>query len=165
MNVRFPTKGSVAILNAKAENGSSSLELLDVASSVFGLMPSIAFTSSGAGRYSMTASRTACTPLFLKAEPHSANVISFARTLSLRPFLISSSERSPSSKYFSIKVSFASAAASTSSSLNVSHLSCKSSGISVYSKVEPLSSSFQVIVFILIRSITPLKSSSAPMLY
>jgi hypothetical protein len=32
--------------------------------------PWIAFTSVGAGRYSMTASSIACTPLFLNAEPH-----------------------------------------------------------------------------------------------
>ena len=35
----------------------------------------------------------------------------------------------------------------------------------MYLKVDPLSDSFQVIVFIFIRSITPLKSSSTPMLY
>ena len=155
----------MAILKASAEKGSSSLELLVAACSVFGFIPSIALTSSGAGKYSITASKTACTPLFLKAEPQRASVISLAKTLSLKPFLMSSSSKSPDSKYFSINSSFASAAASTSSSLRESHFETKSSGISVYSKVEPLSASFQVIVFILIRSITPLKSSSAPMLY
>jgi len=55
----LPTKGSVAILNASAEKGSSSLELLKVLSSVLGLTPSIALTSSGAGKNSITASKTA----------------------------------------------------------------------------------------------------------
>ena len=128
-------------------------------------MPSIALTSSGAGRNSITASKTACTPLFLKADPQRASVISFDKTLSLRPFFISSSDKSADSKYFSINSSLASAAASTNSSLRDWHLETKSSGISVYSKVAPISPSFQVIVFILIKSITPLKSSSAPMLY
>ena len=61
--------------------------------------------------------------------------------------------------------SFASAAASSISSLNFVHLSIKSSGISLESKVRPWSSSFQYIALILIRSTTPLKSSSVPMLY
>ena len=152
-------------MNASAEKGSSSLELLEAGSSVLGCIPSIAFTSSGAGRNSITASKTACTPLFLKAEPHRAKVISFSRTRCLSPFLISNSVRSPESRYFSISSSLASAAASTRSSLSALHLETSSSGISVYSNVEPLSASFHVIVFILIRSMTPLKSSSAPMLY
>ena len=152
-------------MNASAEKGSSSLELLKALSSVLGLTPSIAFTSSGAGKNSITASKTAWTPLFLNAEPHNAKVISFDKTLSLKPFFISSSERPDVSKYFSIKSSFASAAASTNSSLRDWHFEFSSSGISVYLKVDPLSDSFQVIVFIFIRSITPLKSSSAPMLY
>ena len=63
INVNVPTKGSVAILNASAEKGSSSEEDLESDSSssslLFGITPSMAFTSSGAGRKSITASRTA----------------------------------------------------------------------------------------------------------
>ncbi len=63
MKVKVPTKGSVAILKAKAENGSSSLELLESSSSfsseTFGITPLIAATSSGAGKKSITASKTA----------------------------------------------------------------------------------------------------------
>ena len=63
MKVRVPTNGSVAILNASAEKGSSSdddLESISSSSSeLFGITPSIALTSSGAGRKSMTASKTA----------------------------------------------------------------------------------------------------------
>ena len=59
INVKFPTKGSVAILKASAEKGSSSLDDLLAGASVLGLTPSIAFTSSGAGKNSITASKTA----------------------------------------------------------------------------------------------------------
>ena len=60
INVKVPTNGSVAILKANAENGSSSEEdLLTSTSSSLGKDPLIAFTSFGAGRYSIAASRTA----------------------------------------------------------------------------------------------------------
>ena len=147
MKVRVPTNGSVAILNASAEKGSSSdddLESISSSSSeLFGITPSIALTSSGAGRKSITASKTAWTPLFLNAEPHSANITSFARDLILNPSLIWSGVNSPDSKYASIRSSLASAAASNISSLNFEHLSIKSSGISFESNVRPWSSSFQ----------------------
>ena len=89
INVNVPTNGSVAILKARAEKGSSSDEdLLISTSSSSGNDPLIALTSFGAGRYSIAASRTACTPLFLKAEPQKAGTISFARVLTLIPSLI-----------------------------------------------------------------------------
>ena len=60
MNVNVPTNGSVAILNANAENGSSSEDDLDTStSSSLGSDPLIALTSLGAGKYSIAASRTA----------------------------------------------------------------------------------------------------------
>jgi hypothetical protein len=66
-----PTNGSVMILNARPENGSSS-ELLRVISwSESTATPFMSGTSSGDGRKSTTASSIGCTPLFLKAEPHS----------------------------------------------------------------------------------------------
>ena len=60
MKVNVPTNGSVAILNANAENGSSSDELLEASvSSSPGNVPLIDSTSSGAGRKSITESSTA----------------------------------------------------------------------------------------------------------
>ena len=50
MNERDPTKGSVMILNASAENGSSSLLLRTISLSVPIFTPRIAWVSSGAGR-------------------------------------------------------------------------------------------------------------------
>ena len=44
--------------------------------------------STGDGRYSITASSIACTPLFLNAEPHSIGTISLAIVRWRRPFLI-----------------------------------------------------------------------------
>ena len=67
--VSEPTNGSFMILKASIESGSSSLELRSISASVFGSMPLMAGTSTGLGRKSTTASRSGCTPLFLKAEP------------------------------------------------------------------------------------------------
>ena len=86
--------------------------------------PRIAFTSSGAGKYSITASSIVWTPLFLNAEPHSAGTISLASVLVRMPDLISSTDSSFPSRYFSIKSSSASAAASTSFSRYSSARSC-----------------------------------------
>ena len=77
--------------------------------------------------------------------------------------MISSSVRLfGSSKYFSIKVSFCSAAASINKPLYSSTVSTRSSGIAISSQVMPLSSSFQTNALLLIKSTTPRKSSSAP---
>ena len=57
------------ILNASAENGSSSDGVRCSCSSVLGFTPFTAGTSIGAGRYDSTASRSFCTPLFLNAVP------------------------------------------------------------------------------------------------
>ena len=76
-------------MKANAENGSSSEEdLLISTSSSLGKDPLIAFTSFGAGKYSMAASRTAWTPLFLNADPQKAGTISLASVLILIPALI-----------------------------------------------------------------------------
>src|SRR5699024_6607491 len=68
-NVNLPTYGSDITLNASAENGSLSPALRITSSSVSGTIPSIAATSVGAGRYSITPSSNNCTPLFLNADP------------------------------------------------------------------------------------------------
>ena len=65
------------ILNASAENGSSSLAAR-VTSSPFRSCATIGGTSSGEGRYQMIASSSGCTPLFLNADPHSTGTPSFA---------------------------------------------------------------------------------------
>ncbi len=59
------------ILKASAAKGSPSSGLRTTTSSVPGFKPSVAGTSSGLGRKSTTASSRGCTPLFLKADPHS----------------------------------------------------------------------------------------------
>ena len=59
------------ILKARPENGSSSEHLRTNSSSVPGFVPVTAATSIGDGRKSTTASSIGCTPLFLKAAPHS----------------------------------------------------------------------------------------------
>jgi hypothetical protein len=69
--------------------------------------------SVGEGMYSMTASSMRCTPLFLKAVPHSIGWISPAMVRVRMAALISSSVRSLPSRYLFISSSLASAAAST----------------------------------------------------
>ena len=103
-----------------------------------------------------------CTPLFLKAEPQIHTTISLAKVLILKPEFISSSDKSPSFKYFSINSSEASATLSSISSLYFSAFSKRPSGMSFSSYERPLSSPSQYKAFILIKSIIPEKSSSAP---
>ncbi|MNM92465.1 hypothetical protein D3C81_1048020 [compost metagenome] len=74
-NVSCPTNGSVMILKASAEKCSSSAGWRSTSLSCSS-WPMMGGTSSGDGRYSMTASSIACTPLFLKALPHSMGTIS-----------------------------------------------------------------------------------------
>src|SRR5204863_6026066 len=69
-----PTYGSVTILNASAENGSSSVGFRSTGSLVRGSMPTTGGTSSGDGRNSTTASSSSCTPLFFSALPHITGV-------------------------------------------------------------------------------------------
>ena len=67
--VSLPTKGSVMILNARAENGCVVVGVPpDRSSPVLGLSPSTGGTSNGDGRYSTTASSSIWTPLFLKSR-------------------------------------------------------------------------------------------------
>ena len=163
-NASVPTKGSVAILNARDANGSSSDEFLTPSEpSESSFIPLIAGTSKGEGINSITASSIACTPLFLKAVPQVTSTISLARVCNLNPSIIFSIDNSPLFKYSSINSSFASAAVSTSCSCNSSDLDLRSSGISTVSNFIPLDSSSQIIAFILNRSTTPLKLSSDPM--
>ena len=69
--VSEPTKGSFITLKASAANGSSSLLLRVIGVSPSTETPLMSGTSVGAGKKSTTASSNGCTPLFLKAEPHS----------------------------------------------------------------------------------------------
>ena len=99
MKVSVPTKGSVAILKASAENGSASsgwrsMVLLGSSAST----PVMAGTSVGAGMNSTTASSMDWTPLFLKALPQSVSTISLWITRWRRPALMSARDRSPSSR-------------------------------------------------------------------
>ena len=66
------------ILNASAANGAESSAARVASRSSpprTGSRPMTGWTSSGDGRYAMTASSSGCTPLFLKDEPHSTGVI------------------------------------------------------------------------------------------
>ncbi len=159
--VSWPTYGSVMSLNASAESFSSSAALRVVAAS-FSSVPPTGGMSTGEGRKSITASSMRCTPLFLKAVPHSMGWISVASVRARMPCLISSSDRSPSSRYLFISSSLASAAASTIFSRHSLACACSSAGMSWYSNFMPWEASSQMMAFILRRSTTPLKLSSAP---
>jgi hypothetical protein len=78
-----------------------------------------------------------------------------------RPLDLGLGQLAPS-RYLFISSSLASAAASTIFSRHSSHRSQSSAGISPYSNFMPWDASSQMIAFILIRSTTPLKFSSAP---
>jgi hypothetical protein len=118
-------------LNAKAEKGAlSSASRLPSVSSLSSFMPFIASTSVGDGKYSTTESSTACTPLFLKAEPQEQSTISLFSVRVRNADFISASDKSPSSRYLSINSSEASAASDTRFSCHSSAKSCISTGIS-----------------------------------
>ena len=134
MKANRPTKGSVAILNASAAKGSETEGRRTSSSSVLGLIPLMASTSVGEGRNAHTASKTACTPLFLKEEPHIIGTNFISVTAPRTAARISSaSMESGFSKYFSISVSSYSA---TSSSRRPRHswtVSTRSAGIGMTS--------------------------------
>ena len=110
----------------------------------------------------MTASSIACTPLFLKALPHSIGTISLAMVRLRMPWRISSSVSGMPARYFSSKSSLASAAASTIFSRHSVAEASRSSGMSMYSNFTPWLASSQMMAFIFTRSTTPWKCSSAP---
>ena len=93
----FPTKGSVIILNTRAEKGSSSEECLTM-----GLpsrsVPSMGGISVGAGMYSRIASRSFCTPLFLYAEPQHTGTAAHSQVAFRSTAFISSTEGISSSR-------------------------------------------------------------------
>ena len=62
MNVRVPTKGSVATLKAKAEKDSLSSNFLSISSLESGLVPFIEPMSIGLGKKSTTESNKGWTP-------------------------------------------------------------------------------------------------------
>ncbi|MCY1440882.1 hypothetical protein D9M71_571730 [compost metagenome] len=138
MKVRVPTKGSVAILKARAENGSlSSAWRSSSFSGWSGWVPRMDGISVGAGSSSTTESSTSGTPLFLKEEPHTAGTTSQDRVRMRRPVLISSSERSPSSRYLVISSSLASAATSSITLRQCRAWSSSSAGMSSSRGVAP----------------------------
>ena len=71
-------------MNAKAEKGSLSSNLLSISSLESGLVPLIKPMSMGLGKKSTTASNKGCTPLFLKAAP----VKTGTKSNFIHPFLI-----------------------------------------------------------------------------
>mmetsp|Transcript_44182 Transcript_44182/g.51781 ORF Transcript_44182/g.51781 Transcript_44182/m.51781 type:complete len:260 (-) Transcript_44182:607-1386(-) len=171
VKVNEPTNGSVAILKARAEKGSASLDFLFIVSVPSSEIPLIAATSTGLGIKSMTASRSGCTPLFLNAVPVSTGTNSSARVPFLISFLSVSTSGMLPSKYSISASSSCSTASSTSSSRYISAFSFNSSstrGISLHSasgmrsKLAPRSSPLHTIASMVIKSITPRKSPSEP---
>ena len=134
--VRLPTNGSFNILKASAANGSVSTGFR-VSGSPCSLWPLTAGTSAGEGMYSTMASSSACTPLFLKAEPQVTRHTSFFRARLRRPRLISASSSSPVSRYLLSNCSSPSAAASIILARHTRHSSSMPSGMSRYSNFMP----------------------------
>ena len=99
--------------------------------------PSILSTSIGDGKKSITASKTLCTPLFLKADPHKVGTKAFSKQPFFRASLISSEDISSSFKYFSIKASSKLATSSIKKFLHFSASANDSSGMSIYSNSAP----------------------------
>src|SRR3990170_5822274 len=112
----------------------------------------------------MTESRRSCTPLFLKEEPHITGVISMDTAPFLTAAFISSGDADAACplRYFSIRDSSKSAAASMSLSLYSATSSCMSAGISAILNLAPRVSSSQIMALLRTRSTTPLKVSSLP---
>ena len=120
----------MAILKARAEKGSSSSDFLEASVPSWSITPVTALIWLGEGRKSITASSIVWTPLFLKADPQRQITISDSKVLCLNPSLISSSVKSPSSRYLFINSSLASAADSSIFSRHNMQASIISSGIS-----------------------------------
>jgi hypothetical protein len=91
----------------------------------------------GDGMNSMTASSSACTPLFLNAVPHMHSTMSFLSARAFRPFLISSSDSVPPPRYLSVSASSPSAAASIILARYSSAWARSSAGISRNSNFMP----------------------------
>ena len=135
----LPTYGSVAILNASAENGASSDVSLSI-SFPSSSTPLIWSISNGDGKYSTILSNNNCNPLFLYADPQHTSVALLLNVAFLKPFLISVSVNSSPSKYFIIISSSCSAAVSTIFALYSLAFSTNSAGISFSSIILPSSS-------------------------
>ena len=127
------------ILNASAENGSSSEECRST-SFPSRSVPFIEGISVGAGMNSRTASRSFCTPLFLYALPqHTGTAVHSHVPFRRAAFNASTSGSSPS-RYAIIRSSSSSQIFSTSSVRYSSASSFISSGMSVIEMLSPLSS-------------------------
>jgi len=111
----------------------------------------------------MMASSKGWIPLFFKELPQRTGTIDPFKTASLKNILSSFSEIDSSERYFSIKASSCSAAASRSCSWHAFASFKRSSGISVTSNLCSSEVLFQMTAFIATRSITPSKLFSAPM--
>ncbi len=109
----------------------------------------------------MIPSSSIWTPLFLYAEPHITGNRLHAIVSRLIVRLISSSVSSPPSRNFSMSSSSHSATVSSISSLHFFASSSIFSGMDSSSMTLPRSSSY-ISAFILIRSMMPIKESSAP---
>ena len=115
-----------------------------VSSAIFINVPLTAGISAGEGKYSITASNIACTPLFLKAEPQNTGTISLFNVRLRKPFLISSSVNLQFQDIYPLVLLMASAAASIISSRHIFDIPLSySSGISSFFKCHTFVSSSQ----------------------
>ncbi len=149
------------VLKTYAARGSDSEGLQTLSEPSFGFTPFIGVVlalSSGEGRQSSIVSIRSFTPMLAVAEPTTTGMNFLVRDPSLIPLNISSSVRSPPSRYRSSSSSSASATFSTSFILNFSIISCTSAGISISSLLPSLYS----YAFIWRRSTIPLKAVPSP---
>ena len=159
----MPKKGCAAILNASAANGASSVTGQSTnVSSWCGRWPWIAGTSIGAGRKSITASSSACTPLFLNEAPQSTGTNSIAIVALRIAWRISATVSSSPARYFSISSSSCSTAASTALWRAASTASRRSAGTSVTVNVLPSVDSSKMYCLRSMTSMWPVKSSPEP---
>ncbi len=122
----WPENGSERVLKTKQDNGASGDEALSEPSS-----PMKGARSKGEGKRASTVFKMPAPPLFSRAEHTTTGTSSPATTPVLRPSCRSSSERLPSSRYFSINASSLSAIFSTVTSLNSARSSAIAAGTSV----------------------------------
>lgn len=150
------------ILKASAENGALSSDLrLSATVSSSTSVPVTSGTSIGDGSSCTTPSSMACTPLFLNAEPQYIGTMSVAVVRTRRASMISASvSSSPPVLFHQLFAGF---------SRSLDHESARLFGGVLhvgqdfrYSNFMPCEASSQWMAFILIRSTTPLKPSSAP---
>jgi hypothetical protein len=112
-SVMRPTYGSEIVLKTNVVNGPAGSPLRSCSSPSF-VITLTGGRSAGDGKASTMNSATRSTPIPCDADPHNTGANLAWTRPALTPRTISSAESSPSSRYFSSRVSSASATASVS---------------------------------------------------